>query len=102
MRPQPVRAEAPITVRAPEPAPAIRNPIVPVLNAIASSTLVEVPSIVAPAPLPEPALQAVAGNPVEISAPVVTETPRPLLAERMRAFVGSIGSSLRGFLSPMF
>ena len=100
-RPAPTpRPEPPPAVRAPEPEPVVRDQISSVLTNLASSTLAEVPSIVVAPPL-EPALPAVAGNPVEISAPAAA-APRTALGERVRVFVGSIGQSLRSFLSPVF
>jgi hypothetical protein len=96
-----VSTVAPPAVRAPEPAPVIRDSIAPLLTNLASSTLAEVPSIVVPPPPLEEPLPAVTGNAVEISAPV-RAPPRSALSERVRVFVGSIGTSFRSFLSPIF
>lgn len=96
-------AVAPPLVRAPVPAPVVRDSIAPVLTVIASSTLVDVPSIVATSSFRQPALGTDDGTPVAL-APIATtapEAPRTPVRERVRTFIGNVGIALRSFFSPV-
>lgn len=105
--PVPVRTAATtsVLVRPPETKPVIQDPLKPVLEVIASSTLVEVPSIVAEIAINLPPVDpAFATEPVELSpttttATVATHTP---LRSKMRTFVNGVGVQMRSFLRPLF
>lgn len=92
----PVRA--PIAV-APKPAPKPRvvDPIAPVLKAVASTTLAEVPVLVSSTSYPVPPLANDAGTPVELSAAPVVSRNKPTLGTAIRSFAHTMVTQMRDF-----
>ena len=93
--PKPVVTE-PI-VRAPEPKPVIKDRVAPVLDAIASTTLVEVPSIIATTTIIAPALATEIEIPVEL--PAAPQPQRPALGVRISNFANGVIADIKSFFS---
>lgn len=95
--------DTPPLVRPPAPKPVIQDPIAPILQTIASSTLIEVPSIVASSTYQQPALAAAAGEYIKVEPPAPAPVePKPVAGQKLRSFFGDVGKSLKSFFSPIF
>lgn len=104
--PVPVRSAATtsVLVRQPVPKPVIRDDIKLVIEAIASTTLVEVPSIIADVtiaqPPPDPAFTT---EPIVVLNPATTtlSVHTPIRA-KLRSFMNEIGFQMKSFFSPLY
>ncbi|HEY0010635.1 MAG TPA: CAP domain-containing protein [Candidatus Paceibacterota bacterium] len=100
-KPAPTPRAVPVVVRAPaEPKPVIKDPIAPILDTIASTTLIEVPSIVASSTYLPPVLSADISAPVELAEPLASVSPAPTsFGMKVRAFAASVGREIKSFLT---
>jgi len=103
--PVPVRTAATtsVLVRPPEPKPVIRDTIKPVLETVASSTLAEVPSIVADVTIAQaPVDPAFTTEPVELSPTTATVPARTPIRAKIRSFMNDVGLQMKSFFSPLY
>lgn len=85
------------------PKPIVRDTLKPALTAVASSTLLEVPNIVAEVTVtPIPVVEPYASDPIELSPPPITVPQRVSARAKWRAFMDEVRRDMRSFFSPVF
>lgn len=104
-KPVPVKTAATTStlVRPRTAAPVVRDALTPVLTAVASTTLVEVPNIVASTSFTPPIIPPFVSPPVELTSTTADEPVRPRLDLRgkVRTFVHTLGSQIKSVFSPL-
>lgn len=102
--PAPTRSAATtsVLVRPPPPKPVVRDTITPVLEVVASTTLAEVPSIIADVAINQPIVPPYVSAPIELSPPPQAAAPRTSVRTGFRSFVNGIGVQVRSFFRPIF
>jgi hypothetical protein len=93
-----------VLVRPPTPKPVVKDKITPILDTVASTTLMEVPSIVADVTiLPAPVTTPYMSEPIELNVQAVAEAPAQApTRSRFSSFMSEVGRQISSFFSPIF